>query len=77
MPSAISRIPIYPAVFHIYSSEQDLKGKHIVIFDDNISSGSTLDDICLELQKYGVASILPITLAIIPKTSYDNHQKLK
>lgn len=57
--------------------QQDLKGKHIVIFDDNISSGSTLDDICLELQKYGVASILPITLAIIPKTSYDNHQKLK
>ena len=48
--------------------QQDLKGKHIVIFDDNISSGSTLDDICLELQKYGVASILPITLAIIPKT---------
>lgn len=57
--------------------QQDLKGKHVVIFDDNISSGSTLDDICLELQKYGVASILPITLAIIPKTSYDNHQKLK
>jgi len=57
--------------------QQDLKGKHIVIFDDNISSGSTLDDICLELQKYGVSSILPITLAIIPKTSYDNHQKLK
>lgn len=57
--------------------QQDLKGKNIVIFDDNISSGSTLDDICLELQKYGVASILPITLAIIPKTSYDNHQKLK
>lgn len=57
--------------------QQDLKGKHIVIFDDNISSGSTLDDICLELQKYGVASILPITLAIIPKTSYDNHQKIK
>ena len=56
--------------------QQYLKGKHIVIFDDNISSGSTLDDICLELQKYGVASILPITLAIIPKTSYDNHQKL-
>lgn len=50
--------------------QQDLKGKHVVIFDDNISSGATLDDICLELQKYGVASILPITLAIIPKTVY-------
>ena len=57
--------------------QQNLKGKHIVIFDDNISSGATLDDICLELQKYGVASILPITLAIIPKTSYGNHERLK
>lgn len=57
--------------------QQDLKGKHIVIFDDNISSGATLDDICLELQKYGVASILPITLAVIPKTSYGQHERLK
>ena len=58
--------------------QQDLKGKHIVIFDDNISSGATLDDICLELQKYGVASILPITLAIIPKTVYgEEHESLK
>ena len=58
--------------------QQNLKGKHIVVFDDNISSGATLDDICLELQKYGVASILPITLAIIPKTVYgDKHESLK
>lgn len=58
--------------------QQDIKGKHIVIFDDNISSGATLDDICLELQKYGVASILPITLAIIPKTVYgEEHESLK
>ena len=45
----------------------DLKGKHIVVFDDHISSGATLDEICLELKRYGVASILPITLAVIPK----------
>lgn len=58
--------------------QQDLKGKNVVIFDDNISSGATLDDICLELQKYGVASILPITLAIIPKTVYgQEHESLK
>lgn len=58
--------------------QQNLKGKHIVVFDDNISSGATLDDICLELQKYGVASILPITLAIIPKTVYGKpHERLK
>ena len=46
--------------------QQDLRGKHIVVFDDCISSGATLDDICLELKKYGVASILPITLAVVP-----------
>ena len=58
--------------------QQNLKGKHVVIFDDNISSGATLDDICLELQKHGVASILPITLAIIPKTVYgQEHESLK
>lgn len=58
--------------------QQDLKGKHVVIFDDNISSGATLDDICLELQKHSVASILPITLAIIPKTVYgQEHESLK
>lgn len=58
--------------------QQKLKGKNIVIFDDNISSGATLDDICMELQKYGVKSILPITLAIIPKTVYGGrHETLK
>jgi hypothetical protein len=57
--------------------QQKLKGKNVVIFDDNISSGATLDDICLELQKYGVKSILPITLAVIPKTVYGHHESLK
>lgn len=57
--------------------QQHLKGKHIIVFDDNISSGATLDDICLELGKYGVESILPITLAIIPKTVYGNHESIK
>lgn len=55
--------------------QQHLKGKNIIIFDDNISSGATLDDICLELAKYGVKSILPITLAIIPKTVYGGHHE--
>lgn len=56
--------------------QQKLKGKDIVIFDDNISSGATLDDICLELLKLGVNSILPITLAVIPKTIYGAHERI-
>lgn len=44
-----------------------LRGKHIVVFDSHISYGTTLDDICRELQRYNVASIIPITLAVLPK----------
>jgi hypothetical protein len=56
--------------------QQKLKDKNIVIFDDNISSGATLDDICTVLQKLGVKSILPITLGVIPKTIYGAHEKI-
>lgn len=55
------------------SIEDRLKGKNIVIFDDNISSGATLDDMCVSLQKCGVNKILPITMAIIKPTSYGYH----
>ena len=47
-----------------------LKNKHIVIFDDNLSSGATLDDVCLALQNLGVASITAITIGVIPATVY-------
>ena len=48
-----------------------LKGKHIILFDDNISSGATLDDVCLALQNLGVASIMAFTLGTIEPTIYD------
>lgn len=48
-----------------------LKGKHIIVFDDNISSGATLDDVCLALQSLGVASIMAFTLGTIEPTIYD------
>ncbi len=53
-----------------------IKGKNILIFDDNISSGATLDDICIVLQRFGAKSIIPITLAVIPKTIYGAHERL-
>lgn len=56
--------------------QQKLAGKNILIFDDNISSGATLDDICLALKRFGVKSIIPITLAVIPKTIYGAHERL-
>ena len=33
----------------------------VVIFDDNISGGATLSDICLQLKQMGVKYIIPIT----------------
>lgn len=56
--------------------QQKLRGKSVLIFDDNISSGATLDDICLALKNIGVDDIIPITLAVIPKTIYGAHEKL-
>jgi hypothetical protein len=56
----------------IYQSMQyKFKGKHVIVFDDNLSSGATLDDVCLTLQKLGVASIMPFTLGTIPATIYN------
>ncbi len=48
------------------------KGKSIVVFDDNLSSGATMDEICVALLKLGVKNIIPITLGVIPTTIYGN-----
>ena len=41
----------------------------VVIFDDNISGGTTLSDICYQLQKIGVKYMIPITFGKM-RTSY-------
>ena len=57
--------------------EDRIKDKNIVLFDDNISSGATLDDMCLTLLKHGAKSVLPITLAIIPESQKFGEHDLK
>lgn len=37
------------------------KNSVVVIFDDNISGGATLSDICLQLKQLGIENIIPIT----------------
>lgn len=37
------------------------KNTIVVVFDDNISGGSTLSDICTQLQRLGLKYIIPIT----------------
>ena len=46
------------------------EGKHVVIFDDNLSSGATLGDVCLALQQLGIAEIIPITIESIHVTAF-------
>lgn len=54
-----------------YPQYMKLSGKIVVVFDDNISSGATLDMLCNEMKKYNPKMIIPITLGQIPLTSYD------
>lgn len=55
-----------------YEKQQYMKfnNKVIVVFDDNISSGATLDMMCDALKKYNPKMIVPITLGQIPLTAY-------
>lgn len=50
--------------------QQRLSGKTVVVFDDNISSGATLDDFCLKLKQLGVANVIAFTLGTISPTIY-------
>lgn len=49
-----------------------LGGKKVIIFDDNISSGATMDDCCAALQRVGVRlkDILVLTLGTMDPTTY-------
>ena len=40
---------------------ENLKNNIVIIFDDNVSGGATLSDICLQLQNLGIKYIIPIT----------------
>ena len=40
---------------------EKIKGTAFVIFDDNISGGATLSDICYQCKKLGIENVIPIT----------------
>lgn len=44
-----------------------IKGTIFVIFDDNISGGATLSDICLQAKQLGIEYIIPITFGEMQK----------
>ena len=43
------------------------RGTVFVIFDDNISGGATLSDICYQAKKLGIKYIIPITFGEMSK----------
>lgn len=61
--------PIYKDI------QYKIAGKNIIVFDDNISSGTTLDDVCLALQALGAASVMPFTLGVIAPTLYNPRER--
>ena len=46
---------------------EKIKGTIFVIFDDNISGGATLSDICLQAKQLGIEYIIPITFGEMQK----------
>lgn len=63
--------PIRMGLKNIYNPNEDtdflkkeldrIKGTIFVIFDDNLSGGATLSDICYQCKELGIEHILPIT----------------
>lgn len=66
---AIENIFQLNPIYENYRSK--LINKHVIVFDDNISSGATLDEVCVTLKKLGVASVMPFTLGTIMPTMYN------
>ena len=42
-----------------------INGTIFVIFDDNISGGATLSDICYQCDQLGIKNIVPITFGVM------------
>ena len=59
--------------------QDKFKNKSVLIFDDNYSSGASLDNACLTLKKSGVNDIIAITLGTIPQSVYgtDRYKNVK
>lgn len=51
----------------IRTALEKAKGTAVVVFDDNVSGGATLSDVCLQLSKLGFENIIPITFGRMPE----------
>jgi hypothetical protein len=48
---------------------EKIKGTILLIFDDNISGGATLSDVCYQCKQLGVDNIIPITFGRMHQTN--------
>jgi len=58
-----------------YNQSMRFRDKIVLVFDDNLSSGATLDMMCDALKKMGAKMIIPITLGLIPQTAYNPSER--
>lgn len=56
---------------------EKIKGTIFVIFDDNISGGATLSDMCMQAKKLGIEYIIPITFGEMQQKYYLGHNVIK
>lgn len=56
---------------------EKIKGTIFVIFDDNISGGATLSDMCMQAKKFGIEYIIPITFGEMQQKYYLGHNVIK
>ena len=53
----------------IRESEEEKNTSIIIVFDDNVAGGTTMDSCCYELEKAGWKYIIPITVSAMPVTT--------
>lgn len=56
---------------------EKIKGTIFVIFDDNISGGATLSDMCMQAKKLGIEYIVPITFGEMQQKYYIGRNVIK
>ena len=60
----------------VLSELERIKGTIFIIFDDNLSGGATLSDICYQCRKLGIENVVPITFGKMAEKNTFNQKTL-
>lgn len=61
---------------YVKNEVEKIKNTIFIIFDDNISGGATLSDVCYQAKQIGIDNILPITFGKMAKKTIINQKPL-